>query len=249
MTAASFSEVGERIEGVEGWLTEAQAEVLYGAARRCPAGGRIVEIGSFRGRSTIVLASAAPDEVEVIAIDPHAGNDRGPREIAGYAEAAATDAQAFAANLARAGVSGRVRHLPLFSADALGEVDGPIDVLYIDGAHRFGPANDDLRAWGGRVTDGGTMLVHDAFSSVGVTAALFAQARRAPRRYRYLGRAGSLAVFAVGPLDRRSWAASFLRQCAQLPWFGRNVVIKALIAAHLGRLTGLLGHHDATWPY
>ena len=45
-------------------------------------GARIVEIGSFRGRSAIVLARAAPEGAEVVAIDPHLGSDRGPQEIA-----------------------------------------------------------------------------------------------------------------------------------------------------------------------
>ena len=41
----------------------------------------IVEVDSFRGRSMIVLASAAQPGVELAAIDPHGGNDRGPQEI------------------------------------------------------------------------------------------------------------------------------------------------------------------------
>ena len=69
--------------GIDGWMSDDQGRRLYAAAARCRPGGRIVEIGSFRGRSTIVLASAAPDGVEVVAIDPHAGNDRGPQEIDG----------------------------------------------------------------------------------------------------------------------------------------------------------------------
>ena len=44
---------------VEGWLTDAQAALLWEAAHRVRTGGSIVEIGSFRGRSTIVLARAA----------------------------------------------------------------------------------------------------------------------------------------------------------------------------------------------
>ena len=129
-------------------MSDDQGRRLYAAAAGCPAGGRIVEIGSFRGRSTIVLASAAADGVEVVAIDPHAGNDRGPQEIAGYVDEAASDRAVFEANLARAGVAGRVRHVARFSDDAHGDVDDPIDVLYIDGAHRYGPARADIRDWG-----------------------------------------------------------------------------------------------------
>ena len=86
---------------VEGWLTDAQARRLH--ARAAAAGGTVVEIGSFRGRSTIVLAMAAG---EVVAIDPHAGSDRGPQEIAADAARGADDHAAFRANLAAAGVAG-----------------------------------------------------------------------------------------------------------------------------------------------
>ncbi len=132
----------------EGWMSDDQGRRLYAAAARCRPGGRIVEIGSFRGRSTIVLASAAASGVEVVAVDPHAGNDRGPQELTGFAAEAAGDREAFRANLERAGLASRVRHVPTFSADAHGEVDDPIDVLYIDGAHRYRPARADVREWG-----------------------------------------------------------------------------------------------------
>ena len=42
-------------EAPEGWLTPAQAERLRFCAAAAGA-GTIVEIGSFRGRSTVVLA-------------------------------------------------------------------------------------------------------------------------------------------------------------------------------------------------
>src|SRR4029079_5631903 len=121
-------------------------------------------IGSFRGKSTVVLASAG----SVIAIDPHAGSDRGPQEIAADASRGDADYAAFHANLESAGVAARVRHVRKFSADALGDVAGPVSLLFVDGARRFGPARADLADWGARVAPGGTMLVHDAFSSIGV---------------------------------------------------------------------------------
>ncbi len=56
-----------RVAGtVDGWLTEAQARDLYDAASAV-APGRVVEIGSHLGRSTIVLAATG---AAVTAIDP-----------------------------------------------------------------------------------------------------------------------------------------------------------------------------------
>ena len=91
------------------------------------------------------------------------------------------------------GVADRVRHLRKFSSDALGDVQGSIDLLYVDGAHRFAPAREDIVRWGACVPVGGQMLVHDAFSSIGVTLALLTSTVL-DGRWRYLGRAGSRAL-------------------------------------------------------
>src|SRR5688572_4883233 len=109
---------------IDGWLTDAQAELLARVAAACPPDGEIVEIGSFRGKSTVVLAQAAAEGVAIVAIDPHAGNDRGPQEIDGYAAEAASDRELFERNLVAAGVRHRVRHVAEFSDRAHNSVHG-----------------------------------------------------------------------------------------------------------------------------
>ncbi len=233
----SFAEAWAAASGVEGWLTEAQGRRLFSAAGAVPPGGRIVEIGSFRGRSAIVLARGARPGVEVVCIDPHAGSDRGPQEIAARPALGEADLAAFRANLERAGVHDRVRHVRDFSAVALRAFDGPVDLLFVDGAHRFRHARADLVRWGARVPDGGRMLVHDAFSSIGVTLALLTVTVPRPS-WRYAGREGSLALYLRGAAA--SARGSGLRELRELPWFAGNVVRKGLIAA---------GWRDGPWPH
>ncbi len=245
MTRRSFSAAWDSVAAVDGWMTHGQARALYDAAAACPAGGRIVEIGSFRGRSTIVLASAAPDGAEIVAIDPHAGNDRGPQEIDGYADAANVDHDVFNANLADAGVSDRVRHVRALSDAAHDAVHDPIDVLYIDGAHRFAPARADIVDWGARVRPGGTMLIHDSFSSIGVTLAILRELVPSSE-WEYVGRSRSLAVYEKRSVGRAGNAA---RQAAQLPWFAKNVALKVLLTLGLGKLLRTLGKPEPAWPY
>ena len=109
-----YSEMNDvRPPGVEGWLTAGQAAMLAAVAAACPPDGEIVEIGSFRGLSTIVLAAHAPEGAAIVAIDPHAGNDRGPGELDGYGAEAAADRLAFEDNLVNAGVRHRVRHVQI----------------------------------------------------------------------------------------------------------------------------------------
>jgi predicted O-methyltransferase YrrM len=224
-------------EGVEGWLSEGQAEVLHDRAAQVRDGGRVVEIGSFRGRSTIVLARAAAPGVEIVAVDPHLGSDRGPQEIAEDRALGDADVETFRANLATAGVAERVRHVRKRSTEALAALDGDVDLLYVDGAHRYRPALADVRDWGARVRPGGRMLVHDAFSSIGVTLALL-RALAFSGAWRYAGRERSLAEYVKEPAGSR--LANAGRQVAQLPWFARNLAIKVLVLLRLRR---------GPWPY
>ena len=77
---------------------------------------------------------------------------------------------------------------------ALDDVEGDIDLLYIDGAHRFGPARADIVQWGERVSGGGTMLIHDSLSSIGVTLALMTTTFYGGR-WKYVGRSQSMAEY------------------------------------------------------
>jgi len=244
-----LNQVMETVADVDGWMTPGQASTLFDAAARCPDHGLIVEIGSFRGRSTIVLASAAAPGIDIVAIDPHAGNDRGPQEIDGFADEAADDHQVFRDNLEQAGVAGRVRHLRMFSDAALALIDRPIDVLYIDGAHRYAPALADIHQYGGRIADGGTMLIHDSFSSIGVTSAIMRELAFGGR-FRYVGRSRSMTIYRADlATSGTGRVANAGRQAAQLPWFARNVGLKVLLSIGLGRVLTRFGRPVPEWPY
>ena len=249
MTRTVPDELLSAIDGVEGWLSTDQAARLYTAAAATTRADQIVEIGSFRGRSTIVLATAAPEGVAIVAIDPHAGNDRGPGERRGFEAEAADDHQAFNANLAAAGVADRVRHVSEFSDRAHDAVSDGIAMLYIDGAHRYAPASNDIRSWGSRVVDGGTLLIHDSFSSVGVTLAI-ARELMFGRRFRYVGRSRSLAEYRADLSSGwRSRTFNSLRQIAQLAWFTKNLACKVLLTVHLGAVLRLVTGREPEWPY
>lgn len=233
-----FDTIWAHADQAEGWCTAGQARALWDLAAVVDAPGCIVEIGSYRARSLMVLATAAAAGVEVVAIDPHGGNDRGPQQWTGTAEEGNDDNERFWANLAAAGLAERITHVRSRSQTAHDEV-GAVDFLYIDGAHGFGSARDDLVRWGAKVTDGGTMAVHDCFSSVGVTVALMTTTF-VDGNWRYVGRERSLAWFERADLGPTQRIINALRQAGSLPWFATNLVRKALIATRLSK---------ADWPY
>ena len=83
------------------------------------------------------------------------------------------------------------------------------------------------------------MLIHDSFSSIGVTLAI-ARELLFGRRFRYVGRSRSLAEYRAD-LSGGDRAGNAVRQLAQLPWFVRNVGLKVLLSVGLGKLARRLG--------
>ncbi len=227
-------------------MTDAQARLLWDSAQTVPAGSAVVEIGSHYGRSTALLASAAADGVPVFAIDPHTA---GP-----YASASEDEGElihrSFHANLGAVGVEGKVEHLRLRSQDpaALSRVEAPVGMLYVDGDHRYDRARDDLRLWSPRVAMGGHVLVHDAYSSPYVTAAVL-RTMGLSREFSYRGREGSLVHYVRSDLAGGRRAANTLAQAAPLWWQARNGLVKLALKRGRPDLARRLGHPDASWPY
>ncbi len=182
----------------------------------------------------IVLARAAAPGVELVAIDPHAGNDRGPQEIEGFVDEAAEDHDVFNANLARAGV----RRPGPPRADGSPTRPTSRSTTRSTCSTSTAPtatarARADIRDWGARVRLGGTMLIHDSFSSVGVTLAILRELLPGSR-WRYVGRSGSMTEYRRERLGAKARVANAVHQSLELPWFARNVLIKVLITVKLG---------------
>ncbi|HEX8082225.1 MAG TPA: class I SAM-dependent methyltransferase [Jatrophihabitans sp.] len=228
-----FETVFGQVREIGGWLTQAQARALWDEARPVPAGDLIVEIGSHQGRSTVVLAAAAP-QAKVIAIDPF---------VDGAMFGGLATRDRFQANLERTGLAGRVELRQAKSTQLRRSWTEPIGFLYIDGKHDYWTLSDDLR-WSEFLPDGARVCIHDAYSSIGVTLGLLRHVLPS-RRLRYLDRTGSLARFEVAPVS----AADRLRILAELPWWLRNVGVKVLLRLRLYPLARLVGHHDRADPY
>jgi predicted O-methyltransferase YrrM len=136
------------LAGVGGWLTEEEGDTLYRLARACTGRGVIVEIGSYKGRSTICLArgSQAGRNLPVYAIDPHRG----------------TAYEEFKRNLATAGIEDIVTHVRQPSQEALPAIgERPIELLFIDGNHKYPMVLEDFEQFVPRLVEGGFLVMHD----------------------------------------------------------------------------------------
>ena len=139
---------------VEGWLTPAEGELLFSLAAACPPGGTIVEIGSWKGKSTTWLAegAGASTGTRIFAIDPHEPYVADPQ---------ADSLRDFRANLERLGLTARVTPIVARSEAAAVSFDQPIDLLFIDGDHEAGPVAADVALWLPKVRAGGWAALHD----------------------------------------------------------------------------------------
>ncbi|MGH3003463.1 MAG: class I SAM-dependent methyltransferase [Gaiellaceae bacterium] len=134
-----------------------EAALLYRLARDASS-GPFVEIGRFKGGSTLIFASALPDGVELWSYDLHVALR--PDLPGAQLDAELTDA------LARYGLESKV-HLIVADSQTVDPPPGPLELLFVDGDHSYEGAKADHRRWSELVGRGGHVLFHDAVDAGG----------------------------------------------------------------------------------
>lgn len=148
---------------VPGHLGEHEARFLGILAACAPASGAIVEIGSFKGRSTVMLAKVASRYGlgPVIAIDPH----NSPILLDHQRDRKASSYPAFLESIHAAGVSDHVEPRTAYAADVARSWNSPIRVLWIDGDHSYEGAKGDLEGFLPHLMPNGVVAFHDALNA------------------------------------------------------------------------------------
>jgi hypothetical protein len=231
----AFDETWDVVSAFQGWCTREQARSLWDAASRLGDKPQVLEIGSHQGKSTVVLARAVQGKGGTVhAVDPF---------VEGRLFGGKKTRESFEDNLAQGGVSDVVDLHAEYSGALRPTWTEPFDLLYVDGKHDYWTVVDDLK-WGVHLPPGGELLVHDAFSSIGVTLGLL-RSILLSSEWSFVSRETSLALFRKTPPTRRD-RVRFLKQ---LPWWARNVVIKVLLRLRLTPVARALGHDHEHDPY
>jgi predicted O-methyltransferase YrrM len=158
-----LNEAWEETRKVPGHLAENEARFLGLLAACVPASGTIVEIGSFKGRSTVMLAKVASHYRldPVVAIDPH----NSPILLDHHANRESSSYQDFLDSIHAAGVSDHVESHVGYSADAASSWNRPIRLLWIDGDHSYEGAKKDLDGFFPHLVPLGVVAFHDALNA------------------------------------------------------------------------------------
>lgn len=163
-----IDEAWEATREVPGYLLENEARFLGFLAACTPAKGRIVEIGSFKGRSTVMLAKVAAHYGfgQVVAIDPHNYNLSVKTAAGPGAQARPASTQDdFLNSLRRAKVEQHVEFHHALSKEVSSSWNEPIRLLWIDGDHTYRGAKDDFDGFARHVNPFGVIALHDALNA------------------------------------------------------------------------------------
>ncbi|UYZ12479.1 class I SAM-dependent methyltransferase [Brevibacillus sp. WF146] len=193
-------EIQAKVAPIQGWVSDQAGMVLYQLTRFYAPTGTVVELGSWKGRSTVWLAHAVKDRGagRVFAVDTWKGTQNGgPDEqtcqayLKGYQENQLFEE--FLQNLANAGVAECVQPLKGDTSAASWHFPRkhPIGLLFIDADHNYEAVKRDFSSWSPMVPAGGYVVFDDVPSWPGPTRL----ASELPASYRRIYMGWNICVF------------------------------------------------------
>lgn len=167
-----MDEAWRLVDPTPGHLTEREARFLALMAACAPAAGTVVEIGSYKGRSTVGLAFVARTYGlgRVVTVDPHTSPS-----VTDPDEPGESSYETFQASLATAGVADAVEAHRARSRDLARGWIRPIRLLWIDGDHTYAGVKEDLDLFRPCLVPGGIVALHDVLGNFEGPIRVFAQ--------------------------------------------------------------------------
>lgn len=154
-----------------GFMPEDEGRALHAAAVTYCRGGVITEIGTYCGKSAILLGAAARAQGGIVfTVDHHHGSEEHQPGWE-YHDTSLVDPVTgrfdtlprFRHTIDTAGLSDTVVAIVGASARVAHTWRTPIDFLFIDGGHTEEAADRDYRGWAKWVVPGGALAIHDVF--------------------------------------------------------------------------------------
>ncbi|GAA1598483.1 MULTISPECIES: class I SAM-dependent methyltransferase [Streptomyces] len=159
-------------EAAKGFMPLREGLALYEAAASAAALGLpLLEVGTYCGRSTILLADAAREAgVSAVTVDHHRGSEE-QQPGWEYHDPSVVDPEiglmdtlpTFRRTLHRAGLEEHVVAVVGRSPQVAAVWGGPLGFVFIDGGHTDEHAAGDYEGWAPHLAEGGTLAIHDVF--------------------------------------------------------------------------------------
>ncbi|MFD6154671.1 MULTISPECIES: class I SAM-dependent methyltransferase [unclassified Streptomyces] len=159
-------------EGAKGFMPVHEGLALYAAAVEAGRLGLpLLEVGTYCGRSTVLLADAGRAAgVTVVTVDHHRGSEE-QQPGWEYHDPETVDPElgvmdtlpAFRRTLRRAGLEEHVVAVVGRSPQVAAVWARPLGLVFVDGGHTDAHANADYEGWAPRLAPGGLLVIHDVF--------------------------------------------------------------------------------------
>ncbi|MFD0124596.1 class I SAM-dependent methyltransferase [Streptomyces virginiae] len=172
MAAQPKPETLAAFEAAKGFMPVREGLALYEAATAAGALGLpLLEVGTYCGRSTILLADAAREAgVAAITVDHHRGSEE-QQPGWEYHDPTVVDPEVglmdtlptFRRTLHKAGLEDHVIAIVGRSPQVAATWGGKLGFVFIDGGHTDEHATGDYAGWAPHVAEGGTLVIHDVF--------------------------------------------------------------------------------------
>jgi hypothetical protein len=166
MKSSARSSLILRVAEIEGWFDEVELDLLMSCVAEAalrnsnrPGSLNIVEVGCYKGRSTVAmgLTLAALSLVGTIyAIDPHQGVRSGRHDRIYTGAQTYND---FLSNIKRFGLEKFVRCVRSKATETT--IDVPITLILIDALHLFKNVSEDFRHFEKSIVPNGMIAFHD----------------------------------------------------------------------------------------
>ncbi|MGG2465766.1 class I SAM-dependent methyltransferase [Streptomyces sp. RGM 3693] len=165
-------EILAAFEEAKGFMPVDEGLALYAVAGEAAALGLpLVEIGTYCGRSTLLLAEAARAAgVMAVTVDHHRGSEEQQPgweyhdpEVVDPVVGRMDTLTTFRRTLHAAGLEDRVIALVGRSPQIAALWQAPAGLVFIDGGHTDEHATADYEGWAPHVADGGLLVIHDVF--------------------------------------------------------------------------------------
>lgn len=152
-----WNAIADSILALPGHLQPGQERWLFDTASALPDWSVLLEIGSYKGRSTCALAAGClGTRKHVYTIDRFRGLHQDTDQ-----QAADDFFGEFWGNVERLKLDGYVTPLVGWSSDFYERWVRPVHLLFIDGGHAVETVSADFQAFWPRLRPGGLLLMHD----------------------------------------------------------------------------------------